>query len=156
MSMPTSTASGLGCSINDLTTPVILLLWKNNTWLVKANFSVRVVTHYVEEQSEPDKNRYVFSYTITIENNSDIDAQLRRRKWLVTDSNGKKLVIEGEGVVGEQPLIAAGDQYTYTSGTVLETPVGVMQGFYSMQSINEEDFDVEISPFRLALPNILH
>ncbi|RXJ73382.1 Co2+/Mg2+ efflux protein ApaG [Veronia nyctiphanis] len=124
--------------------------------MVKANFSVRVVTHYVEEQSEPDKNRYVFSYTITIENNGDIDAQLRHRKWLITDSNGKKLVIEGEGVVGEQPLIAAGDQYTYTSGTVLETPVGVMQGFYSMQSIDEEDFDVEISPFRLALPNILH
>ncbi|MFD2176448.1 Co2+/Mg2+ efflux protein ApaG [Veronia pacifica] len=124
--------------------------------MVKAHFTVRVVTHYVEEQSEPDKQRYVFSYTITIENNGDIDAQLRRRKWLITDANGKKLVIEGEGVVGEQPIIVAGDQYTYTSGTVLETPVGVMQGTYGMQTIDDDEFEVEISPFRLAMPNILH
>ncbi|CZF83461.1 MULTISPECIES: Co2+/Mg2+ efflux protein ApaG [Grimontia] len=120
------------------------------------NFTVRVLTHYVEEQSEPDKKRYVFSYTITIENNGNRHAQLLRRKWLVTDANGKKLVIEGEGVVGEQPLIEAGDQYTYTSGTVLETPVGVMQGFYTMIDLDEKEFDIEVSPFRLALPNILH
>ena len=120
------------------------------------NFTVRVLTHYVEEQSEPDKKRYVFSYTITIENNGNRHAQLLRRKWLVTDANGKKLVIEGEGVVGEQPLIEAGDEYTYTSGTVLETPVGVMQGFYTMIDVDEKEFDIEVAPFRLALPNILH
>lgn len=124
--------------------------------MINNNFTVRVLTHYVEEQSEPDKKRYVFSYTITIENNGDRHAQLLRRKWLVTDANGKKLVIEGEGVVGEQPLIESGDEYTYTSGTVLETPVGVMQGFYTMIDVDEKEFDIEVSPFRLALPNILH
>ncbi|CZF84058.1 Protein ApaG [Grimontia celer] len=124
--------------------------------MINNNFTVRVLTHYVEEQSEPDKKRYVFSYTITIENNGARHAQLLRRKWLVTDANGKKLVIEGEGVVGEQPLIEAGDEYTYTSGTVLETPVGVMQGFYTMIDVDEKEFDIEVSPFRLALPNILH
>lgn len=120
------------------------------------NFMVRVKTHYVQEQSEPDKKRYVFSYTITIENNGERHAQLLRRKWLVTDANGKKLVIEGEGVVGEQPLIESGDAYTYTSGTILETPVGVMQGYYTMIDVEEQEFDIEIPPFRLALPNILH
>ncbi|MDD1793876.1 Co2+/Mg2+ efflux protein ApaG [Enterovibrio sp. ZSDZ42] len=124
--------------------------------MVNNKFMVRVVTHYAEEQSEPDKKRYVFSYTITIENNGDRDAQLLRRKWLVTDSNGKKLVIEGDGVVGEQPHIRAGEQYTYTSGTVIETPVGAMQGFYTMVDLNSKEFDIEVMPFRLALPNILH
>ncbi|KXF80296.1 Co2+/Mg2+ efflux protein ApaG [Enterovibrio coralii] len=124
--------------------------------MVNNNFTVRVLTHYVAEQSEPDKKRYVFSYTITIENNGDREAQLLRRKWLVTDANGKKLVIEGEGVVGEQPLIESGEEYTYTSGTVLETPVGVMQGFYTMLGPIEKEFDIEVTPFRLAMPNILH
>lgn len=120
------------------------------------HFTVRALTQYVEEQSEPDKKRYVFSYTITIENNGEQHAQLLRRKWLVTDANGKKLVIEGEGVVGEQPIIESGEAYTYTSGTVLETPVGVMQGHYTMIDVDEQEFDIEIPPFRLALPNILH
>ncbi len=125
--------------------------------MVNNNFTVRVLTHYVEEQSEPDNKRYVFSYTVTIENNGDRDSQLLRRKWLVTDANEKKLVIEGEGVVGEQPVIKAGDQYTYTSGTVIETPVGVMQGHYAMQYDDDETpFTIDIAPFRLALPNILH
>ncbi|MBV7298861.1 Co2+/Mg2+ efflux protein ApaG [Enterovibrio paralichthyis] len=124
--------------------------------MINNNFSVRVVTHFVEEQSEPDNQRYVFSYTITVENLGEEQAQLLRRKWLVTDANGKKLVIEGEGVVGEQPVIKAGDEYTYTSGTVLETPVGAMQGFYTMVDANDNEFDIEVSPFRLAIPNILH
>ncbi len=124
--------------------------------MINNNFSVRVVTHFVEEQSEPDNQRYVFSYTITVENLGEEQAQLLRRKWLVTDANGKKLVIEGEGVVGEQPVIKAGDEYTYTSGTVLETPVGVMQGFYTMVDADDNEFDIEVSPFRLAIPNILH
>lgn len=123
---------------------------------INHKFSVRVLTHYVEDQSEPDNNRYVFSYTVTIENLGKHPAQLLRRKWLITDANGKKLVIEGEGVVGEQPHIDGGNEYTYTSGTIIETPVGVMQGFYTMQDSEEQHFEVEIQPFRLALPNILH
>ncbi|MHA4878901.1 Co2+/Mg2+ efflux protein ApaG, partial [Enterococcus faecium] len=80
----------------------------------------------------------------------DAPAQLMRRKWLITDANGKELEIEGEGVVGEQPSIAAGEKYTYTSGTIIETPVGVMQGFYTMQDQADNQFKVEIEPFRLA------
>ncbi|ATF09677.1 Co2+/Mg2+ efflux protein ApaG [Candidatus Enterovibrio altilux] len=124
--------------------------------MVNKNFTIRAVTHYIVEQSEPNKKRYVFSYTVTIENNGNRNTQLLRRKWLVTDANGKKLVIAGEGVVGEQPHINAGKEYTYTSGTIIETPVGVMQGAYSMQYENKLPFEIEIYPFRLALPNILH
>lgn len=121
-----------------------------------AQFEVYVATQYVEDQSEPDHERFVFSYTVTIENVGDVPAQLMRRKWLITDANGKELEIEGEGVVGEQPKLAAGEKYTYTSGTIIETPVGVMQGFYTMQDQDAQSFKVEIAPFRLALPNILH
>lgn len=124
--------------------------------MLNHRFLIRVVTHYVEEQSIPDKNQFVFSYTVTIENNGKEDAKLLRRKWLITDSNGKKLQIEGEGVVGEKPFIEAGAQYTYTSGTVIETPVGVMQGFYTMQGADKKIFDIEVTPFRFALPHILH
>lgn len=124
--------------------------------MINHRFLIRVVTHYVEEQSDPDKKQYVFSYTVTIENNGKEDAQLLRRKWLISDANGKKLVIQGDGVVGEQPLIKAGEQYTYTSGTMIETPVAVMQGFYTMQDPQQKEFDLEITPFRFALPNILH
>ncbi|OOF09780.1 MULTISPECIES: Co2+/Mg2+ efflux protein ApaG [Salinivibrio] len=119
-------------------------------------FEINVATQYVEDQSEPDNERFVFSYTVTIKNQGDAPAQLMRRKWLITDANGKELEIEGEGVVGEQPSIAAGEKYTYTSGTIIETPVGVMQGFYTMQDQADNQFKVEIEPFRLALPNILH
>ncbi|OOF28093.1 Co2+/Mg2+ efflux protein ApaG [Salinivibrio sp. IB872] len=119
-------------------------------------FEINIATQYVEDQSEPDNERFVFSYTVTIKNQGDAPAQLMRRKWLITDANGKEIEIEGEGVVGEQPSIAAGEKYTYTSGTIIETPVGVMQGFYTMQDQADNQFKVEIEPFRLALPNILH
>lgn len=116
----------------------------------------RVVTHYIEDQSEPENQRYVFSYTITICNLGNGEAQLLSRYWLITDANGKKLVIEGEGVVGEQPKIAANDEYTYTSGTIIETPLGVMQGHYVMVNEQGDEFMAEVSPFRLSIPNILH
>ncbi|MGF1714843.1 Co2+/Mg2+ efflux protein ApaG [Photobacterium chitinilyticum] len=116
----------------------------------------RVVTHYIEDQSEPENQRYVFSYTITIRNLGSGEAQLLNRHWLITDANGKKLVIDGEGVVGEQPKIAANDEYTYTSGTIIETPLGVMQGHYVMINEQGDEFEAEVSPFRLSIPNILH
>ncbi|MCG7584620.1 Co2+/Mg2+ efflux protein ApaG [Photobacterium sp. OFAV2-7] len=116
----------------------------------------RVVTHYIEDQSEPENQRYVFSYTITIRNLGNGEAQLLNRHWLITDANGKKLVIDGEGVVGEQPKIAANEEYTYTSGTIIETPLGVMQGHYVMVNEQGDEFKAEISPFRLSIPNLLH
>lgn len=124
--------------------------------MLNHQFLTRVVTYFVEEQSNIQDNKFVFSYTVTIENNSQNDVQLLRRNWLITDANGKKLVIEGPGVVGQQPFIKIGEQYTYTSGTIIETPVGVMQGFYTMQDQNNNEFDIEVEPFRFALPNILN
>ncbi|MGF1682000.1 Co2+/Mg2+ efflux protein ApaG [Photobacterium minamisatsumaniensis] len=126
------------------------------TTTVTPTIRCRVVTHYIEDQSEPENQRYVFSYTITIANLGSGSAQLLSRHWLITDANGKKLVIEGEGVVGEQPLIPAKEEYTYTSGTIIETPLGVMQGHYVMVNEHGDEFNAEISPFRLSIPNILH
>ncbi|MEZ9706642.1 Co2+/Mg2+ efflux protein ApaG, partial [Vibrio breoganii] len=93
---------------------------------------------------------------ITIKNLSKTTVQLMSRRWLITDSNGKQLTIEGDGVVGQQPVIEANDEYTYTSGTVIETPVGVMQGHYVMTDNKGIDFITEVDPFRLAIPNILN
>ncbi|MFA0566706.1 Co2+/Mg2+ efflux protein ApaG [Vibrio kagoshimensis] len=116
----------------------------------------QVHTKYIEEQSQPDKSRYVFAYIITIKNLSKSTVQLMTRRWLITDSNGKQLTIEGDGVVGQQPIIEPNDEYTYTSGTVIETPVGVMQGHYVMADQDGNDFFAEVDPFRLAIPNILN
>ncbi|GLQ71303.1 Co2+/Mg2+ efflux protein ApaG [Vibrio sp. vnigr-6D03] len=116
----------------------------------------QVHTKYVPEQSQPDQNRYVFAYIITIKNLSQQSVQLMSRKWLITDGNQKQLVVEGDGVVGEQPVIDAGDEYTYTSGTAIETPIGVMQGHYLMHDQSGDEFKADIDPFRLAVPNILN
>jgi ApaG protein len=115
-----------------------------------------VVSRYLDDQSEPEQNRYVFSYTITIHNLGRGKAQLLKRHWLITDANGKKLVIDGDGVVGKQPVIDASDDYTYTSGTIIDTPLGVMQGHYIMEDGNGNSFKVDIEPFRLSIPNIIH
>lgn len=116
----------------------------------------QVHAKYVEEQSQPDKKRYVFAYIITIKNLSSQTVQLIGRRWLITDSDGKQLSVEGDGVVGKQPYIAGNDEYTYTSATAIETPVGVMQGQYIMQDENGKEFIAEIEPFSLAIPNILN
>lgn len=115
-----------------------------------------VHTKYIAAQSDPDNERYVFAYMITIKNLGFEPVQLLSRRWLITDGNGKQLTVEGDGVVGEQPVIPANDDYTYTSGTALETPVGVMQGQYVMQCENGQTFTAEIAPFNLAVPNIIN
>ena len=115
-----------------------------------------VQTKYVETESQPDKQRFVFAYLITIRNLSPQTVQLLARRWLITDANGKQLTIEGDGVVGEQPIIQSQDEYTYTSATVIETPVGVMQGHYQMIDHQGQAFNAEVEPFRLAIPNILN
>ncbi|MDN3609014.1 Co2+/Mg2+ efflux protein ApaG [Vibrio ostreicida] len=117
---------------------------------------VQVHTKYISEQSQPDSQRYVFAYIITIKNLSNQTVQLMGRRWLITDANGKQMTVEGDGVVGQQPFIPGNDEYTYSSGTAIETPVGVMQGQYLFLNEKGQEFSTEIEPFRLALPNILN
>ena len=112
--------------------------------------------HYLAERSAPDEQNYVFAYTITIDNRGDVPVKLMSRHWLITDANGKIVEVEGSGVIGEQPRIAPGEQFTYTSGVSLETPVGVMEGSYTMLQENGDEFQAPIAPFRLALPNLIN
>ena len=122
----------------------------------KYELRIQVATQYVDDQSEPDIDRYVFAYTITIENLSNIPAQLLSRHWLITDANGKVQEVSGDGVVGEQPKLDPGETFRYSSGAILETPVGAMQGSYKMQADDGIDFDAPIPPFTLAVPGVLH
>ena len=117
---------------------------------------VDVETAYVAAQSDPTQNRFVFSYTITIRNQGEVPAKLLTRHWIITDANGKVQEVRGEGVVGEQPHIKPGEGFRYSSGAVLETPVGAMQGAYQMVNDQGVTFDAPIAPFRLAVPGMLH
>ena len=117
---------------------------------------VEVDTSYLEEQSDPKDHRYVFSYTITIRNEGTVPARLVTRHWIITDSNGKVQEVRGEGVVGEQPYLKPGQGFRYSSGAVLETPVGAMQGSYQMVGDDGSQFDAPIAAFRLAMPGLLH
>jgi ApaG protein len=117
---------------------------------------VDVTTSYVEDQSSPGESRFVFSYTITIRNEGSQPARLLARHWLITDANGKVQEVLGEGVVGEQPHLQPGQGFRYSSGAILETPVGSMQGRYRMVADDGEQFDAPIAPFRLAVPGVLH
>jgi len=120
------------------------------------NITVEVETDYIEGQSEPENERYVFSYTITIRNEGGEAAQLLSRHWLITDANGNIQEVTGEGVVGEQPHLKPGEGFQYTSGAMITTPVGSMQGSYQMITDNGDEFDTEIPVFTLAIPRTLH
>lgn len=117
---------------------------------------IHIETAYLEAQSEPEEQRFVFSYTITIRNEGTQAAQLVSRHWLITDSNGKTQEVRGKGVVGEQPHLRPGQSFRYSSGAIIETPVGTMQGSYQMRSDEGLTFDAPISAFRLAMPGIVH
>lgn len=117
---------------------------------------IKVATNYVDDQSEPDADRYVFAYTITISNDGDVPATLVSRHWVITDANGKVQEVSGDGVVGEQPHLNPGERFRYSSGAVLETPVGAMQGLYRMETDSGASFDAPIDPFTLAVPGLLH
>ena len=117
---------------------------------------VDVDTSYLAEQAEPRERRDVFSYTITIRNEGRVPARLLTRHWVITDSNGKVQEVRGEGVVGEQPYLKPGQRFRYSSGAVLETPVGAMQGSYQMVADDGAHFDAPIAPFTLAMPGLLH
>lgn len=120
------------------------------------DIGIKVATAYVDEQSEPASDRYVFAYTITISNNGTVPARLVSRHWVITDANGKVQEVSGDGVVGEQPHLNPGEQFRYSSGAVIETPVGAMQGLYRMEADNGVNFDAPIPPFTLAVPGLLH
>lgn len=120
------------------------------------NIKVNVETQYIEEQSHPDQERYVFAYTITIENCGKLPAQLLRRHWVITDANNRTQEVKGEGVIGEQPHLKPGENFRYTSGTMLETPVGSMRGSYQMVADDGVEFDADIPAFTLAIPRTLH
>lgn len=117
---------------------------------------IRVHTAYLPEQSEPDAERFVFSYTITIRNDGLGPARLLNRHWVITDANGEVQEVRGEGVVGEQPYLRPGESFRYTSGTVLGTPVGSMEGEYEMVTDNGEHFLAPIAAFSLSVPRTLH
>jgi len=117
---------------------------------------VDVETSYLEDQSEPRERRYVFSYTITIRNEGEVAARLLTRHWVITDANGRVQEVRGDGVVGEQPYLKPGQGFRYSSGAVLETPVGAMQGSYQMLADDGARFDAPIPVFRLAMPGMLH
>ncbi|MDJ0711907.1 MAG: Co2+/Mg2+ efflux protein ApaG [Woeseiaceae bacterium] len=122
----------------------------------RSDIRIQVATSYMDDQSEPDADRYVFAYTITIMNDGDEPATLRSRHWVITDANGKVQEVSGDGVVGEQPHLNPGERFRYSSGAVLETPVGAMQGMYRMETDSGDHFDAPIAPFTLAVPGLLH
>ncbi len=122
----------------------------------KHYIEVNVNTLYVDAQSAPAANRYVFAYTVTITNRGSVPARLLTRHWVITDANEKVQEVRGPGVVGEQPYLPPGTSFEYTSGTVLETPMGSMQGSYQMKADDGVEFDAEIAPFLLSMPRTLH
>ena len=123
---------------------------------MNSRINVEVETSYLPDQSDPDDGRYAFSYTITVRNDGDEPARLMQRHWLITDANGKTEEVHGDGVLGQQPHLKPGQGFRYSSGTVLETPVGAMEGRYEMIGDDGRRFDAPIPVFRLSMPGILH
>lgn len=124
----------------------------------QTKYKIKVVVEpsYLEDQSVPAEDRYVFAYTITIRNLGSVPARLISRHWIITDANGDEREVRGEGVVGEQPRLLPGDDFRYTSGAVLETPVGSMRGSYRMLADDGISFEAPIQAFTLARPRMLH
>ena len=120
------------------------------------DIKIEVKSTYVEGNSNPVKNRYIFAYTIAITNTGSVDVQLLHRHWQITDANGKLHEVNGEGVVGKQPLMRPGETFRYSSWTAIETPTGVMQGNYHMRSELGEEFNAPVPAFSLAMPKALH
>jgi len=120
----------------------------------KANITIK--TNFIEQQSDSKNSRYVFAYTITIKNTSDSIFQLVSRHWVIKDANQKIEEIYGDGVIGEQPFIKPGAEYTYSSGAILETDMGTMEGRYFMKNDQENEFVVPIPEFLLSIPRVLH
>ena len=119
-------------------------------------FSVKVESAYLPDQSSEEDNRYAFSYTVTITNTGSVAAQLISRHWVITDDDNKVNEVKGLGVIGAQPLLQPNEQFQYTSGTVLETSTGSMRGTYQVVAVDGTQFEAMIAPFTLAAPRVLH
>lgn len=117
---------------------------------------IEVRTRYLDDQSAPAENRYVFAYTIRLRNLGNVATQLLSRHWIITDANGKVEEVRGEGVVGEQPWLCPGEDFEYTSGAVLETLLGTMRGAYLWQTDDGVRFESPIPQFTLSIPRTLH
>ena len=118
--------------------------------------NVDVQPAYIAEQSDPKNNQYVFSYTVTIKNTGNIPAKLLTRHWIITDGDGETQEVKGEGVAGEKPYLKPGEDFCYTSGTMMKTPIGTMHGSYQLVADDGVSFDAEIPSFSLNVPNMLH
>ena len=133
-------------------------MWNGETVETNRRYDIAVepAVRYLEDQSDEAAHRYVFAYTITIRNTGTEPAQLISRHWVITDANGQVQEVRGLGVVGEQPRLAPGERYQYTSGTAIATPVGTMRGSYQMVADDGTRFDATIPEFTLSVPRVLH
>lgn len=122
----------------------------------KYHITVTTRALYIPEQSDEGADRFVFAYTIIIANTGQTPAQLISRHWLITDAHQKVQEVRGLGVVGEQPLLKPGEQFEYTSGTAIATPVGAMKGSYQMVADDGSQFEAEVPEFILSVPRVLH
>lgn len=124
--------------------------------LISENIHIVAATRYLPEHPASNDEQFAFAYHITIRNECGNSVQLLHRYWLITDADGKKVEVTGAGVIGEQPIIKHGEQYEYTSGAIIDTPVGAMEGYYEMQDEHGNSFKVPILPFSLAVPNSIN
>jgi ApaG protein len=124
--------------------------------MARYEFSVQVAPRYLPEQSDPDEDRYLFEYTVTIRNTGEVTAQLVSRHWIITDADGQVEEVRGPGVVGEQPVLLPGQVFQYTSGCPLDTPVGSMHGSYQCIAEDGHAFEASIPEFVLSAPRALH
>lgn len=122
----------------------------------KYRIEVSPMPQFIPEQSDPENDRYIFAYTITIRNIGEVPAQLVSRHWIITDGNNEIQEVRGLGVVGKQPLLQPGESFQYTSGSSLTTPIGTMKGTYQMVAEDGTHFEAEIPEFVLATPRALH
>jgi ApaG protein len=122
----------------------------------KYQIAVSAIPQFIAEQSDPATERYVFAYTITIENVGTVPAQLISRHWIITDGNSRVQEVRGLGVVGQQPLLSPGETFEYTSGCQLDTPVGTMRGTFQMTADDGTQFEAIIAEFTLSIPRVLH
>jgi len=124
----------------------------------QTRYEIRIepVSTYVADQSDPSRDQFVFAYTIRITNTGTVAAKLVSRHWIITDSEHRVQEVRGEGVIGQQPRLAPGESFEYTSGASLNTPVGTMRGSYRMLAEDGREFDAAIPPFTLSVPRTLH